>query len=290
MSTVEKASQLVKSPYPSPPHHSPRFNIIDGRHRYAAAVWRGMSELRCDVITASGHALRIIPVRELAIDPDVQIQSAFRERWARRIERDWSDRLAGVLTVTPLNGGESLLPEEKAEIKLGLDRDRRHVSAMESFHVEIERKDPIALEILEVATETGWEIDKVTGSSPPNRIGSIVFLKRSHAQIGKQGLRRALGLAAHWRKDPKANDQDWLGAFALLVRDGYDEQITDRTLKYWMDVVPAEEIRRARGASVKAAGGGRNSAGDVAYLIAGQLCKRGRLRKRPTKPGNRPIL
>jgi hypothetical protein len=67
--------------YPVPAGHRPTYAIGDGRHRWGGAVMEGAPiELRCDVITDHGHALRIIPVVELCIDLEVQFQFAFYAR------------------------------------------------------------------------------------------------------------------------------------------------------------------------------------------------------------------
>src|SRR3990167_10823312 len=104
--------------YPVPARHNPRYDIIDGRHRWCAAVMRGAPpELRCAVITAIGHALRVLPVNELRIDPEVQIDFAYLDRWARTLASKWNDKYAGVLTVVPLQTS-GLDLEERAEIKV----------------------------------------------------------------------------------------------------------------------------------------------------------------------------
>lgn len=252
------------------------YYTLDGRHRLFAANLNGIRELRCDVITQSGHALRVIPVAELQVDPDVQFDWAFSERKARAIAADWSDRKVGVLTVTLAGDGqESLSVAERASIKKALDGERRRISALESFLASVKEGDPRCLAMQAAVQANGFEIGRLSGGEPKNRVEAVAVLNRIFDQIGTDGLRRTFALNTRWLNDPKSNHGYWIEALSLLVRDGYDETVTPQVLAKWSDIVPALEIRRALGA-VESAGGRA-----VAYEIASALRRKGRMKRLP---------
>ncbi len=256
----------------------PMFSIIDGRHRYEAVVQRGAPrELRCDVITPHVHALRVIPIDQLVVDPDVQLDFAYDARRAASMALNYDDRKVGVLTVV-----ETGLPvAEKAAIKLGLDFERRRVSAVESFLVSVKKGDEASTRIMSTAINLGFEIGKLKGGKPYHRIEAVVSLKSIYKRAGEDGLRRTLTLNTHWRGDPKSNTSLWLMALYLLVRDGYDDAMTPSSWERMKEAVPALEIRRAQGEVQSLARGNDNTIPAVSYQIAISLRKRARLRVLP---------
>ena len=278
--------------YPLPARHNPCYDIIDGRHRWCAAVMRGApTELRCDVITATGHALRVLPVNELRIDPEVQIDFAYLDRWARTLASKWNDKYAGVLTVVPLEISRLGL-EERAAIKVALDRDRRNVQSIESFLLRVQYGESQACAIKEIAERAGYEIGKLSGGRPYTRLQCVVLLESVATRLELGGLERTLVLNTHWRGDRKSNTGLWLGALSLLVRDGYDEVLTPAAWERWRDVAPDVAIRRAQGEVGRQGNPSPNSMGAVAYEIARELrrCARLRLRQVVNRPGGSHAL
>jgi hypothetical protein len=278
--------------YPAPPDHDPKYDIGDGRHRWCAAVMRGEPrDLRCDVISPTGHALRIIPVRELRIDDDVQFDFAYEERRARAMAINWDERLVGVLTVFPLGNGGFSTPVKMA-IKLGLDRDRRRVRAVESFLAATVKGEPVPLTIQRLWANAGFTIGK--GNSTRDEKGiieAVSALEGIWARAGENGTRRTALLAANWKGEASSTNADWLTALSLLVRDGYDERLTDAAQARLFESIPALELRRARGTVAAAQQsishtGSRHGAGPVAYAIATALRKRTGLRQRPVQRTN----
>ncbi len=268
---------------PVPPSHDPKYFVVDGRHRTSAAIHRGAPhELRCDVISDSGHALRIIPVSELLVDPDVQLDFAYNDRWARNLSLTWDDRLVGVITVIPMNGG-GLGPAEKARIKVGLDRERRHVKQIESFLLRLESGDPVATDIQDSAITHGFTIGK-TGGGTHDTFECVGSLEAIYEKLRRPGLDRTFALCTLWKGDPKINTAPWIAALSLLVRDGYDDKMTPAAFARLKELVPAVVIRRARGAVASGeAVAGYAGTMAIAYEAATQLRKVAKIRRLPAQ-------
>lgn len=253
------------------------YTILDGRHRYHAAQLRGApTNFRCDLITATGHALRVIPIDQLTLDRDVQIDFAFKPAHAARIAAKWDDRKVGILTVAD----DSLTVPERASIKLGLDLERRTVRPIESFLIAVKQGEATAVAIDNLAHEHGFEVGKLSGGKPYHRIEAVRALIGIYWR-GDEMLRRTLILNTHWREDPKANTGFWLQALYLLVRDGYDEILTPNSWRAWNEVVPAKEIRRAQGEATSLSNANDGTVPAVSYQIAINMRKRAKLRVLP---------
>jgi len=254
------------------------FSVIDGRHRLIKATREGIHELRCDVISANGHALRIIPTQELEVDADVQLDWAFSERRIRAMG-EWDERKAGVLTVTP-NGDLSVV--EKSIIKNGLDRERRHVSALEGLLIDIGRGDPDAVAIQQDAEAYGFKIGRASKKGPFYLLGCASELRKLHRALGSEKMRQVHALNTHFRGERGTNTGDWLGGLGLLARDGYIDKMTPASFAALEDVVPAVELRRAKGRGIHGSG---NVSGfsETSYEIAIALRKKMRLKVMPAQ-------
>lgn len=273
--------------------------------------------------------LRIIDNEDLALDPDVQLMFALKPRQVAAIRADFNEDYAGVLIVVPAipNGaggqgpkywiidgrhrwqaGQGLVSrwrcdvhdyattiEDKAKLKLANDRERRHVTPLEHYKIRLLAKDPTIMEIDEIVNEAGFSVGKLSANTNSHTIEAVIALEAVYRLGGPHTLRRALSLNTRWRDDPKANTADWIKAMGLLARDGYDEAMTPAAHKRLDAVVPAVEIRKARGLLETQSPGVHTQWGELAYVLANLIRKRARLRTRPigvtkTKSSNsRPI-
>jgi len=263
--------------------------------------------------------LRVIPTELLMPDPDVQLDFALQKRRIKAMSGEaWNKDFAIVLVVVPLHGehegmygivdgrhrflaGQAVESEwrcdvhedvttvdEKARLKLAIDQQRRRVRPIEHFMERLLAEDADALAIQRIVEDAGFEIGKLSsGSKPYHRFEVVTALERIYLRLGERGLRRTLVLNTHWKGDPKSNTGEWITALALLVRDGYDEVLTPRAWEKLGDVVPAQQLRRARGAIEGAPGGGspRGGWGAMTYQVARQLRRASGLRRRPAVGG-----
>ena len=258
--------------------NAPKFFIGDGRHRHSGASLAGVKTLRCDVIEPDGSiALRVIPTADLAPDPDVQLDFTFNEKRAAAIGQDFRDDLVGVLAVWRVDSG--MTKEQKATIKLGRDQQRRTVSAIEHFLIRVEQGEPAATEIVEIVEAAGAKVGR-RNMHNHTMIHGTRNLDRIYAELGPEGLRRTFDFNATWIGEPGTNTAEWLAALSLLVRDGYDANMTPSSVERMQTVVPAKELRRAKG-EVSHSGASGTHAGGVAYQLARNLRKRMRMRARP---------
>lgn len=255
--------------------------IIDGRHRFKAAVANGIKELRCDVHHPDGRvALRVIPTDQLEPDPDVQLPHTFNERHARKLTQNFDLTKVGVLVVCT----DDMPVPRKAALKLSYDRDRRSVSALEHFQEQVLQEDADALSIQRIVNEAGYRIGSGARKDALT-IDAVVTLSRLHDQLGDEGLRRTMRLVSIWLGDPATNTGFWLSAMGLLVRDDFDAPMLNGKLKDVQALVPAVVLRQAKGRALSPTGGSHATAsGAVAYEIASMIRRRARLRKRPANP------
>lgn len=254
-------------------------------------------------------ALRVIPSDKLAVDPDIQLAFTLDERHVSRIAANWRESALGVLQVTSdgnggffvIDGRHRLLagsrvgwPEfrcdvhghmtaaEKAALKMDTDRHRRRVGPLEHFLVSVIAGDAKDCEILEICRQNGYEIRKLKAGKPYNAIEAVITLSRVYDYVGPGGLDRTLKLASNWISDPGANTGMWIGALALLIRDGYDEEWSPSQEERLKSVVPSIVVRQARG---EIGNLGSNSNGEhgskIEWVIARRLRKAARMRVRP---------
>lgn len=264
--------------------------VIDGRHRLHAARIVGVPELRVDVHHNGGFGLRVIPLDELDVDPDVQFEDTFKPSHAQRIAREWDHEKVGVLKAVTVDVPAS----RKADIKMALDGLRRNVGTVERFRARVLQGDPAAIDIDRIVREHGWKI-AANGKSSIAALAGIVTIERIYTQLGIDGLDRTLTLADHWRGEAQAGTSAWVGGLGLLVRDGYDETLTEQHRERFAEIVPALVIRKAIGnvaarkGTVNAQGMNGSTAGPAAHEVASLLRKSLKLRKRPAvsrKGGN----
>lgn len=267
------------------PNGKAQFWILDGRHRYAGAWAAGRTELRCDVVTPEGgRGLRVIPLRELQIDPDVQFDFGYSDIRARKYASEWSDRKCDPLIVVPI--GNALSVAIRAELKAASDTSRR-ISALEHFKRNVLQGQLQDTEIQRTADETKWSITSGKSSQEGQAIAAVSALRSIHMRLGVDGLRRTLGFAARWRGDRGATGGDWLVAIARLVRDDYDQAMTPRSWEATNEVVPAVLIRRARGkaesTTTYSGGNSRQLGGELQIILAQEIRKALKLRPKPVK-------
>lgn len=257
------------------------YYIIRGRHRHAAAAMAGVSDLRCDVHMADGRVqLRVIPVEDLEPDPESQIDFTFNEKWARKMGATWDPELCGVLDVTPVNSGQDLSPERRNKLKIGKDRDRRNVKALETFLNEVGCGDPVACGIVEILDAHGYEVGKLKSGEPTNRIEAVKTLKNIYSR-GPDHLAKVLVLNSLWNDEPKTNQTNWLGGLSVFVANGWAEDLSPAQYKSLKEAIPAKIVRRAEGMATQQIGRGRpGEQSELAPIIAGLLKKRARIRRK----------
>lgn len=257
--------------------------------------------------------LAIIPTEALAVDPDVQLDYALDPKRVAKIAANYDPALVHVLTVVPAsrNGkqpsqwwivdgrhrflaGSTLgirewrcdvhdditTPAEKARLKLGLDRERRNVSALEHFAEREIAGDPAAVAIADIVHSHGYTIGRMAHNEAA--IEGVVALEAIYARHGADGLRRTLALATTWRLDPKGRTAVWLSALSLLIADNVDNRLTPVQWERLRSLVPAEIIRQARGnvavSGAASSNPSTNWEGTIATAVAAILRKRARLR------------
>lgn len=248
--------------------------------------------------------LEVIDADLLDIDPDVQFAFALNERRWRQMGATWSSAKQGVLEVTSNGNGRynvfdgrhrllagrdiagvkefrcnvhhpSLNAQEKAERKLGLDRDRRNVKTIESFLTELVAQDATALEIQQIAASHGYVIGK-TGSSTANTIEAISTLRRAH----KDGLLdRVLTLNTLWFSEPKTTSAAWLWSLLYFCQQGWDENLTSAHYDRLREVVPAVAWRKALAETTTFTTQSAGSGGETARRVAETLRKAAKIRK-----------
>lgn len=256
-----------------------KFYVIDGRHRLWAAQTVGVPEMRVDVHHAGGFGLRVVPIDALEIDPDVQFEDTFKPHHARRIAREWDPEKVGVLLAVT----SDVTAARKAELKMGRDDARRSVGTVERFRARVLQGDQQAVEVDAIVHRHGW---KIAGNGKPGSgaLAGVVTIERLYEQLGAGGLDRVMALADQWRGEAQAGVSAWIGALGLLVRDGYDENLSDEQRGRMVEIVPALIIRKAvgnvaaRNGIVKPSAG----AGAVTHEVASLVRKALKLRKRPS--------
>lgn len=269
-------------------------------------------------------SLRIFRAEELMIDPDVQLAFALNESRWRAMAANFNRAGLGVLATVPCNGDapkgktQSIIDGRHrflAALSIGIKEFRcdehteidyhdvtakaavkqlfdaaRHVGALERFLIRVKAKEPKATEISEVVTAAGFVIGSRAGSSADNRkLSCVVVIELLHKTLGPDGLRRTLQLNTHWRDDPSSAKGVWLQTLGLLVRDGYDEQLTPTQYATLKTLSPAQLLARAQSDVLKdgrgsiAAGGSTAGFSALSYAAASALRRRLRLRTRPAK-------
>lgn len=248
--------------------------------------------------------LEVIASDLLDIDPDVQFAFALIEpRW-RKMGAAWDSSKQGVLEVTSNGNGRynvfdgrhrllagrdiagikefrcnvhhpPLNAQEKAERKLGLDRDRRNVKTIESFLTEIIALDPSALEIQATAEKYGYVVGK-TGGTSTHTIEAISAIRRAH----KDGLLdRVLSLNTIWFDEPKTTSAAWIWSLIYFCQQGWDENLSQEQRDRLREVVPAVAWRKALAETTTFTTQSAGSGGETARRVADTLRKAARVRK-----------
>lgn len=180
----------------------------------------------------------------------------------------------------------------KAHIKLGYDRDRRSVSSLEHFKVRVMALDEVAVDIEEIVTHCGFRIDYLGGRQRlegSNIISATSALERYYNALGSDGFRRMIQLDTHWIGQPSSNGAPWLGALALLVRDGYDQALTPKAITKMKEIIPAVALRHANGVLARqglfahGGAGGTHGFSTLSYETARYIRRKSGLRQRPVQ-------
>jgi hypothetical protein len=260
--------------------------------------------------------LKLINTDHLLVDPDIQIAHTLSGKQMGYLRNNWSEDYLQPLVVIPnedetfniIDGRHRFLVgvergikswrcdvhdevttlQEKAALKLACDRHRRKVGPLEHFEERLMMNEEQAVQIAEIVFGAGWDIGKLKGGEPYKCIEAIVSLEIIATKIGLEGLERTMKLATTWMNQPKANSALFFRAIGILVRDGYDENLTPEQYQKLKDVIPAEVIAVAKGLTVGSYQGGSGNWGALSYAIATQLKKKAGLRKgkgMPKLPG-----
>jgi hypothetical protein len=258
--------------------------------------------------------MRVIPTGSLVIDPDVQLLFALSETRWRAMAANWRPERIGFLVVVPNGNGSFYVVEgrhrlkagtlvgvkewrcdvhdeidardvrRKAELKLGFDRERRHVGTLEHFLIRLLAEDPVALTINRIVTDCGFDIGK-TGGGVVNRIAAVTRIEGLFKALGEDGFRRVMQLNTHWLDDPGAANARWIGALGILVRDDYDQRLTPTHIDRMRTIVPIIAIRAGTGAAVQkgaaALQGGSGTFSAVEYETATYIRKKLGMRSQP---------
>lgn len=262
--------------------------------------------------------MRVLHSDQLFIDPDVQLAFAVKESHWRKIAANWDDNRVGFLIVVPNGTGakfsicdgrhrflggsakgvttwrcdihDEVAYEDivaKARLKLGFDYDRRHVGSLEHFHIRVKARDPIAVAMNETIEACGFRVASNTGSSETSRrLSCVTALERYYLSLGADKFKRLMQLNTHWLDTVGANNGEWIGGLALLVRDGYDEAITPTVLPKLREIVPNLSRAHAKGKVVKQGGSLSTGSGEkgfnaIHYEIAKYIRRKSGLRQRP---------
>lgn len=248
--------------------------------------------------------LRVLPTEKLEPDPDVQLAFAFSERQGREIGLHYNEKLVGVLAVVSNGNGRywvidgrhrlfgaviagitemrcdvlagPLTPAEKAQIKLGRDKARRQVRAIEHFLVAVTAEDARAIEIKDIAERHGFEIGKCNAGKPYGRIEAVRALERIYDSHGAEVLSRSLALNTLWKDELKTNSGGWLLGLGFFAAKGYDQRLSGDGYKRLKDIIPAKLIREVVAESqVHSYGGGGHALG---LRLAEKLRRKARIR------------
>lgn len=257
--------------------------------------------------------IKLIPVTQLMSDPDVQFEWAFDQRIARKIGLAYDPMLAGVIDVVPLNGpntgmygvfvgrhrlhgakaaGEKVMRcaiwsdkmsiSEKHRIKLGKDRDRRRVRAVEMFLSEVGAEELVACDIMSICEEHGYTIGKLSGGKPYEQFECTQTLRMIHAR-GRDHLRKVLTLNTLWKGELKTNTTNWLGGLDRAASEDWVDRIPPSGYSRMKELIPAKIIREAQALSTVRGSGLGNTAGTAPH-IADRLRKASGARRRPQQP------
>lgn len=231
-----------------------------------------------------------IPTGQLYIDEDVQLAFALSEKKWKTLASRWDEEKAGVLEVIASPRGFAIIEgrhrylagksrsvrvwrcivhdidvddrERKAALKLGFDRDRRNVSALEHFLIRVMAGDPVTTEMRELAEAVGFEIAKRSAKSQGSRtLECVGALENFYKTLGSAKFLRMLSLAALWIEDPAAYKADWLGGVGAFVRDDYDLRGGNWRDTIAVRVSPPVAVRHARSEIVKRGIGGVSTSG-----------------------------
>ncbi len=253
--------------------------------------------------------LRIIATENLKIDPDVQLEFAEEPKRIAKLMDEWDPNKAGVLTVVPngddghyyIVGGrhrfKAGVPKgmrewrcdvhdevktiaDKVALKLSEDRDRRRVRPLEHFLVRLKAEQLDAVEINEIVEHHGYTIGNPSKTTP-TVISAVTALELIYRFLGADGLSRTMALNTVWMGEAQTNTGHWIKALGILVRDGYGENITPVGYERLRGIVPAKQVKLARGEmEVHMTTGGASGWGSMPAAIATRVRKSARLTTR----------
>jgi hypothetical protein len=251
--------------------------------------------------------LEVISADLLDIDPDVQFGFTLNERRWRKMGAEWDSSKQGVLEVTPDASGlrfyvfdgrhrliagrdiagvkefrcnvhrPSLLPRERAQRKLGLDRDRRSVKTIESFLASVIAEDPEAVAIKNEVERIGFKVGKTAGSGVPRTIEAIAVLNYMY-RAGT--LTAALTINRLWLGEPKTTTATWLWGLHYFCSDGYHEKLSPVHRDRLQQMIPAIVWRRAIAESKTISTTTAGTGGEIPRRIADSLRRGARIARK----------
>lgn len=261
-------------------------------------------------------ALRLIDVDLMVPHPRIQHEWAFNPKLARAIGANYHEERAGVIDAVPLTreecakfNGMKPTPEfgifvgrhrhagaklagvrvmrvdvhhgldlaDMAALKVAKDRDRRRVTAVETFLDAVTAGESEAVRIKAVAESLGYEIGCAGRNKPASRIEAVQALRRINRR-DKDQLRRVLELNKLWWDEPGTNQKFWLLGVDLFVANGFADRLTAAGRERLATLLPMKTLRKAKGTSMSFGGG--SGGVEPAQVVAEEMRKAARLRRK----------
>lgn len=237
-----------------------------------------------------------IPLNLIIPDPDVQFDFSFDPRRVKKMAAEWDSMLAGEIDVVPLNSsltgfygaftgrhrhaaaqlaGESTIRcavwdsslsiQDKHRIKIGKDRDRRNVRAVEMFLNEVGAGQVDSCDILNLCEEHGFTIGKCSAGKPFTQFECVQTLRAIYRQ-GRDHFRRVLTLDTLWMGEPKTNSTNWVGGLSVAVSQDWLDRVSPSGYQKMKDLIPAKVLREATGLATNPGSGLGNTRGTAPHI------------------------
>lgn len=185
-----------------------------------------------------------IAVGDLAVDETLAVQRPLQRAWVNRLARMWNPGVLTTAIVSLRTDGkyylldgrhsceaaklvhgpgflrlcqvhEGLTLKEESNIFLAANRDRKPVTRIDTYRVEITSGDPIVRRIEDEVTALGLEVAK---SPSPNRVAAIDKLKHI-AAMGPGMVTRTLRITENaWGRQKDTWDGMTIYALALVLK------------------------------------------------------------------------
>lgn len=233
------------------------FYVLDGRHRHAAAVKLGLTELPCTFLDENEKpTLMTVPVSAILPDPFVQLTHTFVEKRADRYAANWDPAKVQALTVIARDS--KMAGVRRAEIKMGIDRERRSVRPLEHFFMREIAGEQAVLDLVKVTKDYGYKFGPLRNDRPYTTIGdtSSVETLVNLQDVGLDGWAAILELNQIWLGQPGTNRPRWLFGLGRVVRD-YDYTLAEPVVTTLGKLSPGEIYRDVSGEVALGAYGAR---------------------------------